>query len=47
VFDLILTPGITCKEHLANTGGLVLLLHFKLLCGGVAGAVAQTVSSDD
>ncbi|ODN05545.1 Graves disease carrier protein [Orchesella cincta] len=37
-------PDYTCKSHSTNTGGLVLLLHAKLLCGGVAGAAAQTVA---
>lgn len=27
-----------------NTGGLVLSVTYKLLCGGIAGAVAQTIS---
>jgi len=35
---------VTCKELSSNTGGLVLTLPFKLLCGGVAGAMAQSVS---
>ncbi len=34
----------TCKRHSTNTGGLVLLFYAKLLCGGVAGAAAQTVA---
>jgi len=37
-------PDWTCKTHVLNTGGLVLLIPYKLLCGGIAGAVAQTVS---
>ncbi|CAL8097186.1 unnamed protein product [Orchesella dallaii] len=37
-------PTYTCKSHSTNSGGLVLLLYAKLLCGGVAGAVAQTVA---
>ncbi|OXA43624.1 graves disease carrier protein homolog [Folsomia candida] len=37
-------PDWTCKSCSANTGGLVLMVPYKLLCGGVAGAVAQTFS---
>ncbi|XP_014474485.1 PREDICTED: graves disease carrier protein-like [Dinoponera quadriceps] len=33
-----------CSKREANTGGLVLNVFAKLLCGGVAGAVAHTVS---
>ncbi|XP_071438911.1 solute carrier family 25 member 16-like [Hetaerina americana] len=34
----------TCTPCSKNTGGLVLILPAKLLCGGLAGAVAQSVS---
>uniref|UniRef100_A0A182M820 Graves disease carrier protein n=1 Tax=Anopheles culicifacies TaxID=139723 RepID=A0A182M820_9DIPT len=37
-------PGITCKKCDRNTGGLVLCVPAKLLCGGFAGAVAQSFS---
>lgn len=37
-------PAYTCKIYERNTGGLVLLVHAKLLCGGLAGAVAQSFS---
>ncbi|XP_063243359.1 solute carrier family 25 member 16-like [Bacillus rossius redtenbacheri] len=37
-------PGHTCGPCPRNTGGLVLLLPAKLLCGGLAGAVAQSFS---
>jgi len=37
-------PEMTCSGNERNTGGLVLKLPFKLLCGGLAGAVAQSVS---
>ena len=37
-------PEYTCSNCKTNTGGLVLLVPYKLLCGGLAGAVAQTVS---
>lgn len=33
--------GRPCPQ---NTGGLVLVVPAKLLCGGFAGAMAQTVS---
>lgn len=37
-------PAWTCKKCDRNTGGLVLLIPAKLLCGGLAGAVAQSFS---
>lgn len=35
-------PEMTCEPCPQNTGGLVLRLPFKLCCGGLAGAVAQS-----
>lgn len=35
---------LTCKPCKKNTGGLVLSIPAKLLCGGMAGAIAQSVS---
>jgi solute carrier family 25 protein 16 len=37
-------PALTCHPCEKNTGGLVLALPAKLICGGLAGAVAQSVS---
>lgn len=37
-------PQFTCSPCPRNTGGLVLALPAKLLCGGLAGAVAQSFS---
>ncbi|XP_034945813.1 graves disease carrier protein-like [Chelonus insularis] len=37
-------PHYLCEEYSKNTGGLVLTLPAKLLCGGIAGAVAQSFS---
>lgn len=37
-------PTLTCKQCKQNTGGLVLTVPAKLICGGLAGAVAQSVS---
>ncbi|XP_018326448.1 graves disease carrier protein homolog [Agrilus planipennis] len=37
-------PNLTCKPCKKNTGGLVLMVPAKLICGGLAGAVAQSVS---
>lgn len=37
-------PTITCNKCERNTGGLVLNIPAKLLCGGFAGAVAQSIS---
>ncbi|CAL4062188.1 unnamed protein product, partial [Meganyctiphanes norvegica] len=34
----------TCNKCKKNTGGLVLIVPAKLICGGLAGAVAQTFS---
>jgi hypothetical protein len=44
IFWLLSVIGLTCKPNATNTGGLVLLLPYKLLCGGIAGAAAQTLS---
>ena len=35
---------LTCSSNSHNSGGLVLSIPYKLLCGGIAGAVAQTFS---
>ncbi|XP_061379147.1 solute carrier family 25 member 16-like [Danaus plexippus] len=37
-------PSSLCKKCDRNTGGLVLTIPGKLVCGGLAGAVAQSVS---
>ncbi|XP_012215779.1 solute carrier family 25 member 16-like [Linepithema humile] len=37
-------PHYFCSEHKTNTGGLILNVPAKLLCGGAAGAVAHTFS---
>ncbi|XP_008553430.1 solute carrier family 25 member 16 [Microplitis demolitor] len=37
-------PHYLCNDCPRNTGGLVLTLPAKLLCGGIAGAVAQSFS---
>lgn len=37
-------PGLTCRKCEKNTGGLVLMVPAKLICGGLAGAIAQSVS---
>ncbi|XP_017782881.1 PREDICTED: graves disease carrier protein homolog [Nicrophorus vespilloides] len=37
-------PQWTCRPCKKNTGGLVLAVPAKLICGGLAGAVAQSVS---
>lgn len=37
-------PNITCEPCDRNTGGLVLLLPAKLLCGGFAGLAAQSLA---
>ncbi|XP_060521259.1 solute carrier family 25 member 16-like [Cylas formicarius] len=37
-------PGLTCRPSKQNTGGMVLTVPAKLLCGGFAGAVAQSFS---
>jgi solute carrier family 25 protein 16 len=37
-------PNYTCNNLESNTGGLVLIIPAKLLCGGFAGAIAQTFS---
>ncbi|XP_051167002.1 solute carrier family 25 member 16-like [Leptopilina boulardi] len=37
-------PTYFCDECNTNTGGLVLKLPAKLLCGGIAGAIAQSFS---
>ncbi|KAL3876774.1 hypothetical protein ACJMK2_034570 [Sinanodonta woodiana] len=43
-FCLDTFPENLGKPCSSNTGGLVLILPAKLLCGGLAGAVAQTLS---
>lgn len=43
-FCMKYAPTFTCKKCERNTGGLVLLVPAKLLCGGFAGAVAQSFS---
>ncbi|XP_065336009.1 solute carrier family 25 member 16-like [Cloeon dipterum] len=37
-------PHLSCDQCSRNTGGLVLTVPAKLLCGGLAGAVAQSIS---
>ncbi|KAJ8945568.1 hypothetical protein NQ314_009189 [Rhamnusium bicolor] len=37
-------PRVTCNPCDKNTGGLVLSVPAKLICGGLAGAAAQSVS---
>ncbi|BES91909.1 carrier protein [Nesidiocoris tenuis] len=37
-------PDWTCASSSRNTGGLVLLVPAKLVCGGLAGAFAQSLS---
>ncbi|XP_011506055.1 PREDICTED: graves disease carrier protein-like [Ceratosolen solmsi marchali] len=37
-------PNVFCSKRDKNTGGLVLTIPGKLLCGGVAGAIAQSFS---
>ncbi|XP_005094735.1 graves disease carrier protein [Aplysia californica] len=37
-------PDLLGKPCPQNTGGLVLILPAKLICGGLAGAIAQTIS---
>ncbi|XP_033228560.1 graves disease carrier protein-like [Belonocnema kinseyi] len=37
-------PSYLCDKCNRNTGGLVLTLPAKLLCGGIAGAIAQSFS---
>ncbi|RXG69693.1 Graves disease carrier protein-like [Armadillidium vulgare] len=37
-------PSKTCRPCERNTGGLVLIIPVKLVCGGFAGAVAQSFS---
>lgn len=43
-FSMKYAPTVTCKKMERNTGGLVLTVPAKLLCGGFAGAVAQSFS---
>ncbi|XP_015510575.1 solute carrier family 25 member 16 isoform X1 [Neodiprion pinetum] len=43
-FCMKYAPNYLCNKCNRNTGGLVLTLPAKLLCGGFAGAVAQSVS---
>ncbi|XP_041362283.1 graves disease carrier protein-like [Gigantopelta aegis] len=44
IFCLEHFPDVLGKPSPLSTGGVVLILPAKLLCGGMAGAVAQTVS---
>ncbi|KAF5270713.1 hypothetical protein FQA39_LY01451 [Lamprigera yunnana] len=37
-------PHLTCSPCQKNTGGLVLSIPAKLICGGFAGALAQSIS---
>lgn len=37
-------PSLTCNPCKKNTGGLVLTVPAKLMCGGLAGAIAQSIS---
>lgn len=37
-------PNFCGRPHSGSSGGIVLIVPAKLLCGGLAGAVAQTVS---
>lgn len=37
-------PDLTCNKCKQNTGGLVLTVPVKLMCGGFAGAIAQSIS---
>lgn len=37
-------PNLSCSPCKRNTGGLVLSVPAKLFCGGLAGAVAQSIS---
>ncbi|XP_059139155.1 solute carrier family 25 member 16-like [Physella acuta] len=43
-FALDTFPELLSKPCPQNTGGLVLILPAKLVCGGLAGAIAQTIS---
>ncbi|XP_026472448.1 graves disease carrier protein homolog isoform X2 [Ctenocephalides felis] len=43
-FCMKYTPHFACNQLERNTGGLVLTIPAKLLCGGFAGAVAQSIS---
>ncbi|XP_014246773.1 graves disease carrier protein isoform X2 [Cimex lectularius] len=37
-------PDLTCVPSSNNTGGLVLLIPAKLVCGGLAGSIAQSIA---
>ena len=37
-------PSFTCHPCPKNTGGVVLAVPAKLICGGLAGAIAQSIS---
>ncbi|XP_073993705.1 solute carrier family 25 member 16-like [Rhodnius prolixus] len=39
---MVYAPDITCAKSSRNTGGLVLLVPAKLMCGGLAGSIAQS-----
>ncbi|KAK0049120.1 graves disease carrier protein [Biomphalaria pfeifferi] len=43
-FALDTFPDLLGKPCPQNTGGLVLIMPAKLVCGGLAGAIAQTIS---
>ncbi|KAK0083895.1 hypothetical protein PV325_007982 [Microctonus aethiopoides] len=43
-FCMKYAPKYFCNDCSRNTGGLVLTIPAKLLCGGIAGAVAQSFS---
>ncbi|XP_075228355.1 solute carrier family 25 member 16-like isoform X3 [Lycorma delicatula] len=44
LFCMKYAPHVACSPCQRNTGGLVLSVPAKLICGGLAGAVAQSVS---
>lgn len=37
-------PNVCGQKHSGSSGGVVLSIPAKLLCGGFAGAMAQTIS---
>lgn len=44
LFSVKYIPELTCTPSSINTGGLALSIPAKLVCGGLAGAVAQSIS---
>nr|BAN21060.1 mitochondrial uncoupling protein, putative [Riptortus pedestris] len=44
LFSMKYIPELTCTPSSRNTGGLALSIPAKLMCGGFAGAVAQSIS---